>query len=149
MKPKATQRKTLDAMKLQELIPVLDRSFSLYRRLCEAEFSCGYLTCVTCGKTLHYKEMDVGHFISRRKLAVRWDVLNTVPQCPECNRLHDGRREVIRAYILSRHGPGVLTQLEERAKVLRTVDRDSARRDIIFFRERIRQLLPMVEQANT
>lgn len=46
----------------------------------------GYVGCVTCGITKHYKEMDGGHFIPKGKSSY-WalEVENVHPQCKACN----------------------------------------------------------------
>ena len=52
----------------------------------------GYCQCVTCGQTKHWKEMQGGHFISRRYTATKLLEENIHPQCPGCNgpRAKDG-----------------------------------------------------------
>ena len=73
----------------QKLIKKIDRIFSEYIRLKHADKN-GYCTCITCGKTYHYKNIDAGHFVSRRFLIVRFDELNVHPQCKYCNRFLNG-----------------------------------------------------------
>ena len=41
----------------------------------------GLAECVTCGKRQHYKEMDGGHFISRKWTATKLVEENVHPQC--------------------------------------------------------------------
>ena len=45
----------------------------------------GYCSCVTCGTTKHYKDLDGGHFVSRRYTATRLMKENVWPQCKGCN----------------------------------------------------------------
>jgi len=46
----------------------------------------GYVTCVTCNKSLHWKEAHAGHFIPRaRGIACYFECRNIHPQCPGCN----------------------------------------------------------------
>jgi hypothetical protein len=73
----------------QKLIKKIDRIFSEYIRLKHADKK-GYCNCITCGKTYHYKNIDAGHFVSRRFLIVRFDELNVHPQCKYCNRFLNG-----------------------------------------------------------
>jgi hypothetical protein len=53
----------------------------------------GYCTCVTCGKNLHWKQMDGGHWISRTYTIHKLNPDNIHPQCKGCNRfdhkIHD------------------------------------------------------------
>ena len=73
----------------QKLIKKIDRLFSEYIRLKHADHS-GNCKCITCGKTFHYKNIDAGHFVSRRFLNVRFNELNVHPQCKYCNRFLNG-----------------------------------------------------------
>ena len=52
----------------------------------------GWCMCVTCGGYKHWKEMQGGHFISRRYTATKLLEKNIHPQCPGCNgpRAKDG-----------------------------------------------------------
>jgi len=52
----------------------------------------GYANCVTCGANEHWKELQGGHFISRRYTATKLLEENIHPQCRGCNgfRSKDG-----------------------------------------------------------
>lgn len=65
----------------------LDKAFSEYTRRKNADDN-GHVKCCTCPTVKHWKEMDAGHFVSRRHLATRWRESNCHAQCQECNR-HD------------------------------------------------------------
>jgi len=75
----------------KKLIAKLDRIFSKYIRLKYSDRN-GYCRCVTCPKVAPWKEMDAGHFISREKMAVRFDERNVHPQCLHCNRFKAGNQ---------------------------------------------------------
>jgi len=45
----------------------------------------GYCSCVSCGVTRHYKEMQGGHYIPRGNSATRLLEENVHPQCRGCN----------------------------------------------------------------
>ena len=45
----------------------------------------GYVTCVSCGKVLHWREAHCAHFIERGKKATRWLEENLMVACPGCN----------------------------------------------------------------
>jgi hypothetical protein len=64
------------------------RLFSeLRRRQCADRF--GNVTCVSCGKRFHWKEVDAGHFLhggsGGKGNAVSYDSRNIWPQCRGCN----------------------------------------------------------------
>ena len=82
-----------------EVVHTLDR---LFRRLCKTEWADGneYVRCYTCGKTIHYKQIEIGHFHSRRYMAIRWDERNVRPQCHACNQDMEGASGADRARII-------------------------------------------------
>ena len=69
---------------ISKLKKKLDKYFSLWIRLKDAD-SNGYNFCFTCNKFDHYKNLQNGHFISRKYLSTRFDEQNCAPQCPKCN----------------------------------------------------------------
>ena len=73
------------------LIKKLDKVFSEYIRQRTANAN-GYVTCVTCGKTDYWKNMDAGHFISRKHLSTRWHDQNVQVQCKSCNVFRYGEQ---------------------------------------------------------
>lgn len=61
--------------------------FSLFIRLRDCpDNSLGFAICKTCGKRQHYKEMDAGHYISRRWKPTKYREDNVYAQCVHCNR---------------------------------------------------------------
>ena len=60
--PKKPSRKTL--------VKKLDKVFSQYirRRFAVNEIA----KCVTCGKQAHWKDLQAGHFMSRKHYSTRW-----------------------------------------------------------------------------
>ena len=55
-----------------KLVKKLDVVFSQYIRLSNADNN-GYCNCVTCNKTFFWKEIQAGHFMSRKHYSIRWD----------------------------------------------------------------------------
>ena len=67
-----------------KLVKKLDTVFSKYIRISNADKN-GYCTCVTCGVVKHWKEIQAGHFMSRKHYSTRWDERNVKTQCVGCN----------------------------------------------------------------
>tara|TARA_R110000851_G_scaffold162637_1_gene306514 strand:- start:13910 stop:14302 length:393 start_codon:yes stop_codon:yes gene_type:complete len=67
-----------------KLVKKLDTVFSQYIRLSNADNN-GYCTCITCNKIFFWKEIQAGHFMSRKHYSIRWDERNVKPQCVACN----------------------------------------------------------------
>ena len=84
MKIKNTQK---SASKLKR---ELDRVFSLYIRQFWANNG-GLASCYTCGKILHWKQLQCWHFIPRNILITRWNEDNCRPQCVGCNVFGNGK----------------------------------------------------------
>lgn len=66
------------------LIGKCDRLLSLLVRQRYANDH-GLATCATCGKLAHWKQLQCGHYMSRRYMATRWVLENVGPQCAGCN----------------------------------------------------------------
>lgn len=75
-----------------KLIRDADRVHSLYVR--QLGMFNGMNRCYTCDIVMPWKELQCGHFINRRKLAVRWHINNCRPQCNDCNVTLGGNLEV-------------------------------------------------------
>ena len=71
----------------------LDAVFSKYIRWYYADAN-GYVECYTRGQVKPVKEMQAGHFMSRRHTSTRWDTEygNVKPQCVKCNMFAQGEQ---------------------------------------------------------
>lgn len=107
-KPKVTR--------LPTLIDKADKLASQYIRQKFADFL-GNVICISCGKSLHWKEAHCAHFIERGKKATRWLEENLKPACCGCNRY---RKEFhMREYTIAMtdiHGRGFVDKLREMAR---------------------------------
>lgn len=72
----------------------LDKVFSQYIRHLYANE--GNVECYTCGVVKPIKEMQNGHFQSRRHTSTRWlhdnTIANCKPQCQKCNIWSEGEK---------------------------------------------------------
>lgn len=92
-----------------------DKALSQYVRLRDAD-STGIATCCTCGVRHHWSEIDAGHFITRNRLATRYEEANVNAQCYACNRFLGGRQYEHGQYIDAVHGSGTADKLLEQSK---------------------------------
>jgi len=88
--PRKPSRKTI--------VKKLDTIFSKYVRLKDAD-SKGNCICVTCGRSYYWKEIQAGHFISRKHYSTRWDERNVKPQCYSCNVMRYGEQYKYSKYL--------------------------------------------------
>jgi len=99
------KRKTVAQLKRK-----LDLVFSKWVRLNETD---GGKTgrCVTCGRTMDYKDLDAGHFISRNWTALCWDERNVHIQCLRCNRFQGGQIEEYFLWMENEYGRKVVDDM--------------------------------------
>ena len=79
------------------LVKKLDIIFSQYIRRRYAVNNIA--TCVTCGKKDHWKNLQAGHFMSRKHYATRWDPQNVEVQCAGCNVFRYGEQYKFGLYL--------------------------------------------------
>jgi len=94
-----------------------DQWFSKYIRLRDADAN-GMCKCITCDTAKNWKEMDAGHFMSRRYMATRYDEMNCHAQCQRCNQYGAGEQYLHGKMIDALHGEGHADYLEEQSKKL-------------------------------
>ena len=91
------------------LIRKLDKVFSIYIRTRKSKND--IVECVTCGVKKHWKEVDAGHFVSRRHYATRWNPKNVHVQCKSCNGFHGGQNYLMGNYINKTYGDNTADNL--------------------------------------
>ena len=97
---------------ISKLKKELDKVFSLFIRLREAD-NLGNVICCTCGVKKHYKNgMHNGHFQSRSWLATRFDEENCQVQCAACNIFRQGEQYKFSNYLDNKYGQGTAEELE-------------------------------------
>ena len=104
------------------LVKKLDKLFSIYIRKRNAMD--GMVRCVTCNTTKHWKEVDAGHFCSRRHYSTRWHPTNVFEQCKKCNRF-GGENYLMGKYIDKTYGIGTADELIKLSKqITKFTDQD-------------------------
>ena len=93
-----TMPKTAKKPTRTKLVKKLDVVFSKYIRLSNSDNN-GYCTCVTCGNKFYWKEIQAGHFMSRKHYSTRWDENNVKPQCVACNVYRAGEKYKYSLYL--------------------------------------------------
>ena len=93
-------------MSISKLKKELDKWFSLYIRLRDAN-DFGLVQCFTCGVVKPYnKGMQCGHFQSRKHLTTRFDERNCQPQCVGCNMFKQGEQYRFALQLDGKYGVG-------------------------------------------
>ena len=101
----------------------------------------GYVSCVTCGETRHYKDgMQGGHYIPRGKTATKILEENVHPQCVSCNKYRaEAAKIAYTRWMDNYYGPEFVKELEEMAKQPKKWYRAEVEEIIKDFREQIRE----------
>jgi hypothetical protein len=109
-KERKTSKKRKKSVSLSDLEKKLDKVFSQYIRLKDADAG-GTVECVTCNQLFFWKETDCGHFIKRQHRSVRWDERNVGVQCTRCNHYMGGRQDDFSRYIIKTYGYTIFDEL--------------------------------------
>lgn len=99
-----------------KLIKKLDNIFSIYIRRRNSVDDIA--ECFTCGKKDNWKNLQCGHFQSRRYYSTRWDKLNCQVQCPRCNVFNQGEQYLFGQKLDEIFGAGTSNELMLKAKHL-------------------------------
>lgn len=97
------------------LIKKLDKVFSQYIRLRDSDTN-GYCRCISCGKIHYWKEIQNGHYMSRRYLSTRFDEMNCNAQCVACNIFNQGNIQMYRQNLIKKISEKNVDYLEYKAK---------------------------------
>ena len=114
------------------------RAWTLFSKMIRLENSKdGYCVCVTCGKRKPIKEIDAGHWLSRRYLSTKFDERNVHPQCARCNRFLNSELEYYE-YMRKTYGEDVMDMLRCKAKRLTKLTAQDYEDMIKEYKERIK-----------
>lgn len=90
----------------------LDRIFSEYIRRRDSDPTTGYGRCISCGKVVHWKDADAGHYVNRKHMSLRYDERNVHLQCRSCNRYDEGNMLGYTKALQKKYGERVLDYLQ-------------------------------------
>lgn len=99
---------------IKKLEKLADKLFSQYVRLRDSN-PWGKTKCCTCGHIDEWRFMDLGHYLSRKYYAVRFDEMNTGVQCRYCNRARDGEQTKFLFYLEKRYGKEAVEKVDSKA----------------------------------
>jgi hypothetical protein len=96
---------------LARLKNTLDGYFSQWVRRYHSKD--GYCSCVSCGTSKRWQDVDAGHWISRVHLATRFHPLNVFPQCKRCNGFLGGNYPAYSLWMFDNVGIHMMQDLQE------------------------------------
>ena len=90
-----------------------DKWFSKYVRYRDSIYRDGerYADCITCGVEKNIKQLQAGHFVSRRVNKLRFEETNVNAQCTGCNMFKQGEQYLYAKAIDIKYGDGVADEL--------------------------------------
>jgi hypothetical protein len=98
----------------KSIVKKLDKVFSQYIR---KRFAVNEIAkCVTCGKQAHWKELQAGHFMSRKHYSTRWDETNVQVQCSGCNVFRYGEQFKFGMYLEDAYEKGIAEALQNKSR---------------------------------
>lgn len=125
--------------KLSDAKRTADKWFSIYIRLRDSN-SNGMCRCITCDKVKHWKEMDCGHFQSRRYLLTRYDAWNANAQCQNCNKWNNGEQFKHGKAIDAKFGKGTANDMEKKARGMQKMTKQDVMELARDFKEQAEEL---------
>tara|TARA_B100001094_G_scaffold238895_1_gene234379 strand:+ start:1419 stop:1820 length:402 start_codon:yes stop_codon:yes gene_type:complete len=123
---------------ISKLKKELDKWFSLYIRIRHSEN--GNNQCCTCGKIDNWRNLQCGHFVSRRYLATRFHELNCFPQCVSCNIFKNGEQWKFGHFIDKNLGEGVSQELVILGHSIIKITRADYEEKITYYKEAVKNL---------
>ena len=117
----------------------LDKVFSEYTRLNYAD-DWGFDDCVNCGKRKFWRQIDAGHFYSRKNKSIRWDEMNVHPECRFCNRFSSEPKVGYMKFMLDTYGAEKMQELTDRKNTAKKWTAGELQELIDIYTERVKQL---------
>lgn len=127
-------------MSKSKLVKKLDQIFSKYIRYYYADAN-GYVSCYTCGTTKPVKEMQCGHFQSRRHYATRWHTNNCKPQCVKCNMFEQGQQFIFGNKLKAEIGEDRFNELLQLSNTSVKRSQDDYKEMIAYYKNELNKLM--------
>lgn len=102
----------------------------------------GYCSCVTCGVTKHWSELQAGHFIPKAAgNSVYFLEENIHPQCVSCNIFNAGALTQYTLFMIDTYGRDEVERLQQVRHEKLKITRQDYEQMIIDYSQRLKELL--------
>jgi len=118
----------------------LDGVYSKYVRWVNAD-DLGLVECYTCYEKKPVKQMQNGHFQSRRHTSTRWNDMNCKPQCVACNMFRQGEQLKFYRRLVSEYGEDKVEQVIQLSKRTEKVTKGDLIYLIDMYKEKLKYLI--------
>ena len=123
---------------------LVDEAATLLQRIVRMKaavhMGCEFINCVSCGKVVHWKEAQGGHYVSRGAAATKLMEENIHPQCKQCNGPRGGNMVGYTVYMIDTYGPDFIKELELKRRGGHKWSRPDLLEQIAELKEREKQL---------
>lgn len=126
--------------KRSSIVKELDKWFSLFIRLRHADER-EFAKCITCNKVAHYKELQCGHFMSRKHYATRWDEVNCQVQCSGCNVFRYGEQYKFSKWLDENYKEGTSEALHIKSNEVLKLSDSELLDKIQYYKEKVSKLI--------
>lgn len=125
--------------KQRSLASLSEEAAKLLQRLVrlKAADELGYASCVTCGKTESWKDLDGGHFVPRAHKKHKLREENIHPQCRYCNRYRHGALAEYTLYMIDMYGRDFVEWLWETKTDIHKLTREDLLAEIAELKRQI------------
>ena len=114
--------------------------FSEYIRRRDAD-EFGMVSCISCGKRMHWKEADAGHYIAKTGgLSIYFSETNVNCQCTGCNRYRHGNLAQYALALRRKYGEQILEKLEYDRRQLIQIHDNEYIEFVKLYKDKIKQL---------
>ena len=106
----------MKAKSVAQLKKLADKYFSQMIRYRDGERRTDgwWSECITCSEWKPLKQMQAGHFVSRKVNSLRFDETNVNSQCPSCNVFKYGEQYLYSKALDMKYGDGIAESLMNR-----------------------------------
>jgi len=102
----------------------------------------GNCSCVSCGATRHWSQLQAGHFIPKAKgNSVYFLEENIHPQCVHCNMFQDGNLTPYTLFMIDTYGRDEVERLQNVAKEKLKISSNDYEDMIAEYKSRLKALL--------
>lgn len=116
-----------------------DKWFSIYIRLRDSNED-GVGECCTCGKHVHWKQGDAGHFVNRQHKSLRYSEDNVHLQCRKCNRFDEGNITGYSIFMINKFGSDILSKLSVAKNVTVKMGKYELSQIAFFYKSKAKEL---------
>lgn len=104
----------------------------------------GYVVCVTCSASKHWKQMQAGHFIDGRYVSILFDERGIWPQCSNCNVILNGHKDSYWVFMETNLGREVIDDLRQKKNETVAYTREQYEARIAEYKGRLSKLMAEV-----